>query len=430
MICPEIENLLRKKIGFDANIIGSRKIVKAVETRCAICGVSNVNDYLQILHTSNQEFDELVELLVVPETWFFRDTQPYHALTNYIRSQWLHKPQNSKLRLLSVPCSTGEEPYSLAMTLLDLGLQPTQFHIDAVDISKTSLAKAKKGIYSRNSFRCQNLEFQTRYFNPIDKEHQICDQVRNTVSFSQGNLLDSQFLLNRQSYNVIFCRNVLIYFDSLSRKITLKSLNRLLKPEGIIFVGASETGELANVGLEIIRLNGVFVGQKKVANTAAINLNYSSVDDHQPKENKKDLTPKNTSLEISPIILTNTRISNNQNPENQDKSQQLPKPTARLDEQLDTIRNLADEGNLTEAVSKCQGYLYENSTNAEAYVLLGQVYQAQRLELEAEKCFQKAIYLDPKNSEALLHLTLIREEKGDIATANILRQRWKRLQQL
>ena len=429
MICPEIENLLRKKIGFDANIIGSRKIVKAVETRCAICGVSNVNDYLQILHTSNQEFDELVELLVVPETWFFRDTQPYHALTNYIRSQWLHKPQNSKLRLLSVPCSTGEEPYSLAMTLLDLGLQPTQFHIDAVDISKTSLAKAKKGIYSRNSFRGQKLEFQTRYFNPIDKEHQICDQVKNTVNFSQGNLLDSQFLLNRQPYNIIFCRNVLIYFDSLSRKITLKSLNRLLKPEGIIFVGASETGELANVGLEIIRLNGVFVGQKKVANTG-INLSHSSVDDHQIKENKKDLTQKNTSLEINPIILTNTRISNNQNPENQDKSQQLPKPTARLDEQLDTIRNLADEGNLTEAVSKCQGYLYENSTNAEAYVLLGQVYQAQRLELEAEKCFQKAIYLDPKNSEALLHLTLIREEKGDIATANILRQRWKRLQQL
>ena len=429
MICPEIENLLRKKIGFDANIIGSRKIVKAVETRCAICGVSNVNDYLQILHTSNQEFDELVELLVVPETWFFRDTQPYHALTNYIRSQWLHKPQNSKLRLLSVPCSTGEEPYSLAMTLLDLGLQPTQFHIDAVDISKTSLAKAKKGIYSRNSFRGQKLEFQTRYFNPIDKEHQICDQVKNTVNFSQGNLLDSQFLLNRQPYNIIFCRNVLIYFDSLSRKITLKSLNRLLKPEGIIFVGASETGELANVGLEIIRLNGVFVGQKKVANTG-INLSHSSVDDHQIKENKKDLTQKNTSLEINPIILTNTRISNNQNPENQDKLPQSPKPTAKVNDQLDTIRNLADEGNLTEAVSKCQGYLYENSTNAEAYVLLGQVYQAQRLELEAEKCFQKAIYLDPKNSEALLHLTLIREEKGDIATANILRQRWKRLQQL
>ena len=204
----------------------------------------------------------------------------------------------------------------------------------------------------------------------------------------------------------------------------------MLKPEGIIFVGASETGELANLGLEIIRLNSVFVGQKKVADTAGINPNHSSVDDHQLKKNQKDLTQKNTSLEIDPIILTNTRISNNQNPENQDKSQELLKPTARVNNQIDTIRNLADAGKLTEAVSKCQSYLYDNSTNAEAYVLLGQVYQAQRLELEAEKCFQKAIYLDPKNSEALLHLTLLREEKGDIATANILRQRWQRLHKL
>ena len=126
MICPEIENLLRKKIGIDANIIGSRKIAKAVEIRRSLCGVGNVNDYLQILHTSTQEFDELVELIVVPETWFFRDSQPYHALTNYVRSQWSNKFHHSKLRLLSVPCSTGEEPYSLAMTLLDLGLKSTQ----------------------------------------------------------------------------------------------------------------------------------------------------------------------------------------------------------------------------------------------------------------------------------------------------------------
>jgi chemotaxis protein methyltransferase WspC len=424
MICLEIENLLRKKIGIDANIIGSKKIAKAVETRCTICGVSNVNNYLQILHTSNQEFDELVELLVVPETWFFRDNNPYNALTNYVRSQWLCKPQNSKLRLLSVPCSTGEEPYSLAMTLLDLGLQPTQFYIDAVDISKISLAKAKKGIYSRNSFRGHNLEFQTRYFNSIAKEYQICDQVKNTVNFSQSNLLDSQFLFNRQSYNIIFCRNVLIYFDSLSRKIALKNLIRLLTNEGIIFLGSSETGELANLGLELTRLNGVFVGQKRLINTEIITLNYL------PKEDKKYLVSKNNPLEISPITLANTQINNHQNPKNPDLSQPLLTTKESINDNLDTIRNLADAGKLTEAVSKCQSYLYDNSTNAEAYVLLGQVYQAQRLELEAEKCFQKAIYLDPKNSEALLHLTLLREEKGDIATANILRQRWQRLHKL
>ncbi|WP_016953676.1 protein-glutamate O-methyltransferase CheR [Anabaena sp. PCC 7108] len=426
MSYPEIENLLRRKIGIDAKIINSRKITKAVETRSSICGVSNVDNYLQILHTSNQEFDELVELIVVPETWFFRDNQPYHALTNYVRSQWLNKPHNRKLRLLSVPCSTGEEPYSLAMTLLNLGLLPTQFHIDAVDISKKSLAKAKKGIYSRNSFRSQNLEFQTRYFIPVDKEYQICDQVKNTVNFSQGNLIDSQFLIDKKSYDIIWCRNVLIYFDSPSRKITLKNLNGLLKSGGIIFFSASEIGELANLGLEIVRLNGVFLGQKKIANPANVSLNYPLVvvRDNNIQDIKEYTKQPINVAEIPLFLLENCRSNNNQIIQSQDGA------IKKHDYNLDTIRNLADEGNLTAAISQCQNYLQTDFTNAEAYVLLGQIYQAQKLESKAEECFQKAVYLDPQNSQALLHLTLLKEQRGDITRANILRQRWQRLHQL
>ncbi len=427
MIWLEIENLLRRKVGIDVNIIGSRKIAKAVEIRRSLCGVSNIDKYLQILQTSTQEFDELVELIVVPETWFFRDSQPYDALTNHVRSQWLNKFHYSKLRLLSVPCSTGEEPYSLAMTLLNLGLQPNQFHIDAIDISKKSLDKAKRGIYGRNSFRGHNLEFKTRYFHPIGMEYQISDQLKNTVNFSQGNLLDSQFLVDRQSYDIIWCRNVLIYFDSFSRKIALKSLNRLLKTEGLILVGASEIGELANIEVEIIRLDGVFVGRKKLTNIENTNLHYSFVDDHKPKEHKKYLTPALKPTQIPGILVKNSQINNNQNIENKNRA---TKATERIDHNLDAIRNLANEGNLTEAASQCQSYLYNSSTNAEAYLLLGEIYQAQKLELQAEGCFQKAIYLDPKNSEALLHLTLLTEKRGDISKAKILRQRLQRLQQL
>lgn len=418
----EIENLLRQKIGIDANIIGS-KIVKAVENRRSICGIINLNDYLQVLQNSKQEFDELVELIVVPETWFFRDGQPYNAIASYVRSQWLNKSHIGKLRLLSIPCSTGEEPYSLAMTLLDLGLLPNQFNIDAVDISKKSLAKAKKGIYGRHSFRGDNLEFQTRYFHPIGKEYQICDRVKNTVNFSQGNLLDPQLFSDRKAYDIIFCRNVLIYFDSLSRGITLKNLNSLLKTGGIILVGASETGELANLDWDIIRLNSVRVGRKKVTNTEQINFNYSSVNERNLKEYTKHLNQQTNFIKTPPQLLDNFQINNNKTIENQ-----LSKPIEKYNSNLDIIRKLADEGNLTEAISQCQNYLQIDSINAEVYVLLGQVYQAQRLELQAEECFKKAIYLDPKNSQALIHLSLLKEQGGDISKANILRQRLQRLQ--
>jgi chemotaxis protein methyltransferase WspC len=426
MICLEIENLLCRKIGIDANIIGSKKIAKAVETRCSICGVNKLEDYLHILQTSTLEFDELVELIVVPETWFFRDIQPYDAVRNYVYSQGLHESHTSKLRLLSVPCSTGEEPYSLSMTLLNLGLHPHQFHIDAIDISKKALAKAMTGIYGRNSFRSNNLEFQNRYFKLIDKEYAISDQVKATVNFSQGNLLDSQFLLDRKSYDIIFCRNVLIYFDPLSRRKTLKTLINSLKTEGLILVAASETGELANLGVEIIRLDGVSVGRKRLSNTQNIFVDSSSINYHQSREQK--IHPTKITTQISrQVVPINPEINHQQNVEIPHllDSQIITKQTN--DGKLETIRSLADSGDLNAAIELCERYVQADSTNPEAYVLLGEIYQARKQELQAEECYQKAIYLDPKNSDALLHLTLIKERRGDIVKANILRQRWRRL---
>lgn len=413
MIWSKIENFLCSQIGFDANIIGTRKIIKAVENRCLICGV-NADDYLQILYKSREEFNELVELLVVPETWFFRDNQTYDTLTNYIRFQWMSKFYTSKIRLLSVPCSTGEEPYSLAMTLLDLGLLPNQFHIDAIDISKRALSKAKKAIYSRNSFRGSNLEFQNRYFTSTNTGYQLCEKVKNTVNWSQGNLLEANFLVDKTPYDIIFCRNVLIYFDNSGRKSTLKNLHRLLKNQGLLFVGASETGELSNLGFEVIRLNGVFVGQKK-AEVVEIT--------------------KNSSFNYPGYVISKSQILSNNYPINKPKittiseNSQPIEPLQHLqNSHLESIRNLADQGNLTVAISQCQNFIYQNSTSAEAYLLLGEIYQAQGSELQAEECFQKAIYLDPKNSQALLHLVLLKEQQGDRQKAKILRQRWQRLQ--
>ncbi|TAE60070.1 MAG: methyltransferase domain-containing protein [Nostocales cyanobacterium] len=411
MIWSKIENLLCDKTGFDGNIIGTRKIIKAVENRCLICGV-NADDYLQILYTSREEFNELVELLVVPETWFFRDHQTYEAFTKYIRFQWMSKSPTSKLRLLSVPCSTGEEPYSLVMTLLDLGLLPNQFHIDAVDISKRALSKARKAIYGRNSFRGSNLEFQNRYFTSTDTGYQLCEKVKNAVNWSQGNLLEANFLVDRSLYDIIFCRNVLIYFDNYGRKNTLKNLHRLLKTQGLLFVGASETGELSNLDFEVIRLNGVFVGQKKAAVVK---------------------TQKNTS--VKGYVISQSQTLSDNYPINQPKvtaisdNMQTVKPVQHLQNgHLESIRNSADQGNLTVAISQCQNFIYQNSTSAEAYLLLGEIYQAQGVESRAEECFQKAIYLDPKNSQALLHLILLKEQQGDYEKVKILRQRWQRLQ--
>ncbi|WP_417033693.1 hypothetical protein [Dolichospermum circinale] len=161
-----------------------------------------------------------------------------------------------------------------------------------------------------------------------------------------------------------------------------------------------------------------------------VNLNHLSISNHKSEKHKHPLTPNINVAEIPPILPKTSKIDNNQITLNQYGINKLPNTTETKDSNLERIRNLADEGYLTEAISQCQKYLQVDITSVEAYLLCGQIHQAQGLESQAEECFQKAVYLDPKNPEALLHLTLLKEQKGDMIKAKILRQRLQRLQLL
>jgi chemotaxis protein methyltransferase WspC len=128
----EIETLLQTKAGWATETVVRRDIARAVEQRRIACNLPDIDSYYQHVQQFPQELEALIEQLVVPETWFFRDEKPFALLTEYVLKEWLSR-QQSTLRLLSLPCSTGEEPYSIAMTLLEAGLSPQRFHIDAID---------------------------------------------------------------------------------------------------------------------------------------------------------------------------------------------------------------------------------------------------------------------------------------------------------
>ena len=119
-----IEHLLREVIGLDANSIGSGAIHRAVRLRMKVRGLREVDDYLGYLSKSPIERTELIESVVVTETWFFRDPESFCALVRLVKEEWLPEHPAGILRILSVPCSSGEEPYSLVMALLEAGLPP------------------------------------------------------------------------------------------------------------------------------------------------------------------------------------------------------------------------------------------------------------------------------------------------------------------
>src|ERR1043166_4707342 len=125
-----IEGILREKMGLDAASIGSGLIDRIVRLRMKSLGLKQPEDYKKLLASSRAEWNELVEGVVVTETWFFRDREPFGALVRQVLEEWLPAHPTAPLRLLSLPCSSGEEPYSLAMSLLDAGVPGGRFQVD------------------------------------------------------------------------------------------------------------------------------------------------------------------------------------------------------------------------------------------------------------------------------------------------------------
>lgn len=261
MVLAAIETLLSQKIGIDPSIIGSRKIARATEIRSSACGSPDLNTYFKVLQTSPQEFEELVEQIVVPETWFFRDRKSFDFLTNWVRSEWLPKSTRTELRLLSVPCSSGEEPYSIAIALMEAGLPTNRFSIDAIDISFQAIAKAQRAIYGKNSFRGEAYIDRSRYFQPTPEGYEVLPSVRSRVNFRQGNLLNA-FSATQVKYDIIFCRNLLIYLEPSACTQVLNILERLLLNSGLLFVGAAETGKINGDRFTSVRQSFTFAYRK------------------------------------------------------------------------------------------------------------------------------------------------------------------------
>ncbi|MDL5052368.1 protein-glutamate O-methyltransferase CheR [Oscillatoria laete-virens NRMC-F 0139] len=244
MSIEAIEALLQTKMGLDANLGGRSAIALRIQERMRQCNLTEIEEYSRLVAISVEELDTLVESVVVPETWFFRDRESYNRLAQFIRQEWLPQHRNRTLRVLSVPCSTGEEPYSIAIALLEAGLTPQQFTIDAVDISKQALNHAQRGIYVPYSFRTPIPTLQSQYFQLTPEGYQLQPSIKNLVNFHQGNLVERQFFYRHPPYHIIFCRNLLIYLVQSARVQAVQNLDRLLAPNGLLFVGSSEMRQI------------------------------------------------------------------------------------------------------------------------------------------------------------------------------------------
>ncbi len=201
--------------------------------------------YLRYDRGHEQEMSNIMDLLTTNETYFFRETFQLKAFTDEIVPEIVaakSKRGDRTIRIWSAGCSSGEEPYTLAMLLLETPLlRGWRVEIVGTDISQRVLQLARKGVYGSSAFRATDDQYIGRFFQLQEGGYRIRDEVRGLVSFSQLNLFDQTRLALLGKMDAIFCRNVIIYFDLAAKKRVIDLFAKTLVPGGFLLLGHSES---------------------------------------------------------------------------------------------------------------------------------------------------------------------------------------------
>lgn len=434
MSLQEIQDILYRSMGLNSESVGSATILHAVNTRMESSKLNSIEDYLEKLKSDKSEIRELIEEVVIPETWFFRDREPFEKLSSFVKDEWLKSSPDGPLRVLSMPCATGEEPYSIAMALIDSGLTPSQVYIDAVDISHRNINRCWQANYRKHSFRGVAPEIQKRFFKLRDDNLYHPDiLIKAMVNFKQASILDAEYINKQQPYDIVFCRNLLIYFDSKTQLRAINMLDKLLKPAGILFTGHAETSPFINSKNwnNSIKYKNSFALRKFIddAQPLHINLNKNNKSSRINKtletKNKPKLKPNNLE-KGTPHCTTLKRPIEKSKPTEENKI----KNSADLELQdMNYAKQLADKGEFIQAESICFKSLEINKQDTKAYFLLALLQLAMGDKEKSAEYFHKVIYLEPRNIDALLHLATLTEQLGDAKQSQQLTERAQRCKQ-
>ena len=399
-----IAELLKRDLGLESELLGPGSIERAVRERMAARRLVDVARYWALVTESTEERQALIDAVVVPETWFFRDRGAFDALVGQTLATWRASRPLAPMRLLSVPCSTGEEPYSMAMALLDGGLDASSFHVDAVDVSERSLAVARTAIYRRNSFRGASLEFRTRHFDAKGDAFGVRPTVTSRVQFRRANLLDPGFVPGTP-YDVVFCRNLLIYFDRPTQDRALRILAGLLAPAGALFLGPSEAGLALAHRWRALAAPSSFAFRLPAAEPVIATPMAAPRKPAPPVAIRKPAPPRAPRRAASP-------------------SAPPARPSAEA--LLSEAGRLADQGQYDAARERCESVLHQHGPSARGLFLMGLVHGAQGDARTAAAMYRKALYLDPAHHDTLMHYAMLLERQGDAAAARVLRERIRR----
>lgn len=419
--------LIAAHTGLHIRTIDWPNLAQKIETRCRLLRLPNPESYYNFLSVpsaiNQEEWQELIVLLTVGESYFFRDQGQFALLRNHLLPELIERQRSRRtLNIWSAGCSTGEEPYSLAILLTELlpNWQDWNLFILGTDINQTALEKAKQGIYYPWSFRLIDPQVKQRYFTLKKTDLQIHEKIRHLVTFRYENLVgESNYPQGFElpQMDLIVCRNVFVYFSNAAIALALHKLSRTLKPGGYLLTGHTELHGHALNDFQIRMFPESIAYQRRYPNEAEALLRVSFKESRGTDPNqeifKQSFTPAYASL--------NSQIAAESVSKNYRKETALPSSIPEISEvalsRLKEAEDLLLHKLYREAIQKALQVLELYPQNFKASELIAQAY-ANLGDLSQAKVYANAaISINPLSISPYYLLAHIAEEEEDLGTA-------------
>ncbi|MEH6939451.1 protein-glutamate O-methyltransferase CheR [Bacillus sp. JJ664] len=227
-------NLVKKKSGIDLYLYKESQMKRRLKSLYEKKGFKSFVDFFKGMEKEKELYYEFLDRMTINVSEFFRNPNRWDVFEKNILPPLLKN--NSKLKIWSAACSTGEEPYTLAMILLKY-LKPSQFQIIATDLDENVLSKAKIGVYNEKAIKDVPKDLLAKYFKQEGTIYQVSDEIKKQIQFKKHNLLLDAY---EKNVDVIVCRNVLIYFTEEAKVDIYTNFSNSLNQNGILFVGSTE----------------------------------------------------------------------------------------------------------------------------------------------------------------------------------------------
>ena len=352
--------------------------------RATRLGFDEYSEYFELLEADEAEFRELMNLVTINETSFFRFPAQFDALRDLVIPEILETKSRGShaFRVWSAGCSTGEEPYTVAMTLLDSSLDAESYRREVLgtDVSTQALDRAREAVYPARALGNLSQSVAQRWFEPVAGGHRPIEPVRRLVDFSYHNLVKEPYPLSLLgNWDVIFCRNVTIYFRMESTRRVIDNLFESLNPGGYLFVGHSETLATISDRFESVQRGGVYLYRKPLRRRS-----FPVSDGTRPATLVRGIPAAAGALDPLRLPATTHRAGTA-------RTVQRPAAAARPD-----VAPRAGASDLADA----------------AYAALGQGRPGEALKLAA-----RALEVDPRNADALLVRAYAHADAGDFSAA-------------